>query len=142
MNKILKSLLILLAVLIIGGFIGWQVFLNIPKATVKEKAVDITISADNLYKEYSANEGAGDKKYISQVIQVKGKITDKYEDEQGASVVLLGLEGEDMGGVLCTFELSEKEKINQISIGEEVSVKGSCSGILMEVVLNRCVLIK
>lgn len=142
MKKIIRIIAALLIIIALGSFIAWKALMNAPKASAAEKPIDISIAAQALYQEYSADEVAGDKKYISQVIQVKGKITDLYEDEQGAPVALLGLDNEDFGGILCTFEVNQKEKLSHKTIGDSIIVKGICSGLLMEVVLNRCNLIQ
>jgi len=48
----------------------------------------------------------------------------------------------DEAGVLCTLEMSEKEKISGKKVGELITVKGVCAGMLFEVVLNRCTLME
>jgi len=142
MKKLIRPILIAI-VLLIGIFIiGWLWFLNAPKATVDNKQADITITAEALFQEYSQDEKIGDQKFISKIIEVKGIVADQYEDEQGAAVVLLGLEGGELGGVLCTFTLDQKESVQHLKKGDSISVKGSCSGMLMEVVLNRCTLVE
>ena len=77
---------------------------------------------------------------IGKIMEVNGKVTEISSDEQGAPVVLFGT-GEAFGGVLCTFEMGEKAKIASVKVGDEIKVKGICSGMIMEVVLNRCTLV-
>ena len=40
-----------------------------------------------------------------------------------------------IGGILCTFENKPKSKIEE---GQKIVIKGQCSGLLMDVILNKC----
>ena len=78
-----------------------------------------------------------DQKFINQVIQVSGTIFEKSTDQQGATVFILKT-GESEAGVLCTMTLEESTKVANKNVGDPITLKGQCSGMLMEVVLNRC----
>ena len=116
---------------------GYFSVYNAPKASVKEKAVDITLSATELFEAYSKNQTVADQKFIDQVVQISGQIFEIFTDQQGATVFLLATGG-DEAGVLCTLELGEKEKVSSKKVGDVITLKGVCTGMLMEVVLNRC----
>ena len=137
MNKTFKYLLIALGIIGLLIAVGLFSFYNAPKASVKEKAVDFTLSATELFQEYAENQAVADQKFIDQVMQVSGKIFEISTDQQGATVFLLSTSEND-AGVLCTFELGEKNKIANKKIGDAITLKGVCTGMLMEVVLNRC----
>lgn len=137
MNKTLKYLLITLGIIGLLIALGLFSFYNAPKASVKEKAVDFTLSATELFQAYTENQAVADQKFIDQVMQVSGEIFEISEDQQGATVFLLAT-GENEAGVLCTFELGEKSKITGKKVGDAITLKGVCTGMLMEVVLNRC----
>ncbi len=133
LKKILFGLLAIIAIIAIAGLVIW----NLPAENVAKKTVDYTISANELFGEYTSNEKAGNTKYIDKVLIVNGKIEDMMKDETGAQVVLIS--GSDIGnGVMCTLEESESAKAAQLKRGDEVSIKGRCSGMLMDVVLNKC----
>lgn len=117
---------VLFAILLIGGYF----FLNAPKAGLKTAKAAYSLTADDLYADYAADEEAGNKKYIDQVLQVEGPISDILTDENQAMVLVLKTP-ESEGGVMCTLE-----KEADLSVGEEVVVKGRCTGMLMDVVLN------
>jgi len=124
--------LALLATLLIGGYF----FINAPKAGLKSAKAAYSLTADDLYAEYAADEDAGNKKYIDQVLQVDGPISEILTDENQAMVLILKTP-ESEGGVMCTLE-----KEADLSVGDEVSVKGRCTGMLIDVVLNDGVVMK
>lgn len=130
-----------LAILFILIALGTTIIMNAPKATVEKKPIDFTLSATELFQEYSENQSVADQKFIDQVIQISGQIFEISTDQQGATVFILATGGSE-AGVLCTLELGEGEKVSSKKIGDKVTLKGVCTGMLMEVVLNRCRVVK
>jgi hypothetical protein len=45
-----------------------------------------------------------------------------------------------MAGVLCQFAANGKKSLELMKIGDQVKVKGVCTGALMDVILTRCIL--
>ncbi len=127
--------------IVLATFFGALAIWNAPKASVKSKPADYTLSATELFQEYSENQGVADKKFINQIVEVKGTIFEVSTDQQGATVFLLTT-GETEAGVLCTMELGESDKVKGKKVGDRITVKGHCTGMLMEVVLNRCTLVE
>ena len=142
MNKFIKYLLYFLVALAIILAIGWFAFLNVPKASSQGKTADFQLSSAELFQAFEQDEAAANTKYIGKIIELSGTIEDISEDEQGAAVVLLSAGEDALGGVLCTMELSEKEKTLAKQPGESIRLKGVCTGMLMEVVLNKGVLLE
>lgn len=141
MSKTIKFLLAaIILIALLGGF-AYYSFLNVPKVSAKADPVDITMPASQLFQAYTSNQERGDKLYIGKIFEVSGTITEISEDEQGAPVVLFGTD-DAFGGVLCTFEVTEKEKVAKLQPGTDIKVKGICTGLIMEVVLNRCTLVE
>ncbi len=140
MNKSLRYFLYGLGAIVVLVIIGFALFMNIPKVSAKGQSADFSYSADQLYQEYKFNERNGDKKFIGKVIEVTGTISEISKDNQGALVILLSAD-DALGGVLGTLEMSEAEKAAHLKLGKTVTLKGICSGMIMEVVLNRCTLI-
>jgi hypothetical protein len=140
MNKVVKFVLYFLLILIVLAGIAWFVFLNVPQASNIGKPAEFQLPATELFQAFEQDEATSNTKYIGKVIEVSGTIEEISTDEKGSPVVLLA-GGGDFGGVLCTFEASEKDKVTALATGQNVKIKGSCSGMLMEVVLNRCSLV-
>ena len=140
MHKVLKFLLgSLLAILILSG-IAWFSFLNVPKASSQGKTADFQLTATELFQAFESDEASSNAKYIGKIIDVTGTINEISSDEQGAPVLLLARG--DIGGVLCTLEKDQLDAINSKKLGDQITVKGVCTGMLMEVILNKGVFIK
>ena len=130
MKKVLSFILGIIIIL----SLAFIVVINLPQASIKNKAADYSIDANELFSAYSVNEAKANSTYNGKVIEVSGKLIDISEDEQGAPVLLLD-SGDDFGGILCTLDNKPK---TLPSIGQKIKVKGQCNGILMDVVLNKC----
>lgn len=137
MSNTVKYILYAVGVLAILLALGLFSVFNAPKASVKEKSAEFTLTANELFQEYSENQTVADQKFIDRVIEVSGTIFEISEDQQGATVLILST-GDNGSGVLCTMELSEIENVKGKKIGDTITLKGVCTGMLMEVVLNRC----
>ncbi|MBT8190040.1 MAG: hypothetical protein HKN67_09505 [Saprospiraceae bacterium] len=135
MKKFIKIILFLIVVLLVAYF----VVLNLPKSSVKNKDADFKLSATELYNAFEANEKKSNKLYIGKTVEVKGKFLTQNKDNQGATVVIMD-GGGSLGGVLCTLEQGQESKLSEIKQGDEITIKGMCTGLLMDVVLNKCVI--
>ena len=135
MNK--KTILIGIAVLvIIAAIYGYNEYSRGNKDLSGAKA-DVSISAVDLYNEYSADEAKANTKYLNKVIGVRGKISKIDKDATGSASILLDA-GSDMGGVSCLLDARHNEEAAKLHSGDSVTINGSCTGMLSDVVLVRC----
>ena len=132
----MKTLIKILAALAIILLISYLVVINLPQANIKGKDATETISAVALYEAYSKNENQADKKYTGKVIQLTGEIDEIYSDENDEPVVVLRSKAGDLVSVV-TLESSEEEDIVSYQEGDQITLKALCSGKLMEVTLNK-----
>jgi hypothetical protein len=136
----LKKILILGAVLAgIGGGVGYYLW-NKPHATIGKP--DITTTATELATEFGKDEDAATKKFMGDasktiIIQVSGKISDVKNDTSGISLALET--GNPMNGVNCVLDKFTKQPRTDFKVGEEITLKGICTGKLSDVVVDRCV---
>ena len=128
-----KYIYVLLVLAMIAGLIGYKM-VNKGHAETKNVTAEFVLSPSELLTAYESDEAAADAKYLDKIIEVKGKIKSINEVENGGSISLDT--GNDMASVTCEFE--SKDAVNGIKIGDEVTVKGFCSGKLMDIVLVRC----
>ena len=135
--KNIKSLLSIFLFIIIG-FGSLDEFENLdqnPKVT-SDSNPSVTISASKLYKEYNENEIAADEKYKGKIIEVTGVIRDIGNDiMDNAYITLVG--NEYFGDIQCYF--NEKSVVAKLSKGKRITVIGSCSGLMMNVQINNCI---
>ena len=127
---------VLIAILVLIG-LSLLVFLNMPKANVQSKNTDITITADALFDAFNKNEKVSNRKYIGKVVEVSGVINEIDKDKNGSTVLLLESK-DDFNGILCTLDNYN----NSVAVGQNVTVKGVCTGKLADVVINKGRIIK
>ena len=135
--KNIKSLLSIFLFIIIG-FGSLDEFENLdqsPKVT-SDSNPSVTISASKLYKEYNENEIAADEKYKGKIIEITGVIRDigNYIMDN-AYITLVG--NEYFRDIQCYF--NEKSVVAKLSKGKRITVIGSCSGLMINVQINNCI---
>ena len=97
----------------------------------------LKVSAVKLYNDYNANEIAADEKYKGKIIEVTGVVRDIGNDiMDNAYITLVG--DQYFGDIQCYF--NEKSVVASLSKGKRITVMGSCSGLMMNVHLNDCII--
>jgi hypothetical protein len=125
--------MVVLLVLLLGASAAYYMYNKPHRSAANEKGMSIT--AVQLCLDYETDEAAADKKYIGQLLEVSGIITELSNTQQDNTVVMLN--GGATGGVQCTFSATE----NGLVKGTSITIKGFCNGYLMpDVKLDRCVL--
>jgi hypothetical protein len=100
---------------------------------------DFTVAAVDLQREFSENESAASEKYINKIIEVKGIIA-SVDKAEGNNINISLRTGDETSSVICTVTgLKGREDLQQ---GNEITVRGVCSGFLMDVLLNNCSIIQ
>jgi hypothetical protein len=130
-----RILLLLLALIGIGGAVAYYQW-NKPRQNMSTAKTDVAIDAAALFAEYNGDEGAGNAKYLDKVMAVTGKVKEVTNDEGSVKVSLDA--GGDFG-VRCELSSTNPNVRTQFSPGENVTFKGTCSGLNFDVQLNNCV---
>ena len=133
-NRIIVLVLFGLA---IGGMYGYYLY-NKPLKDLSSGNADISIAANKLLNAFEADESLANSEYLDKIIQVSGKIEKIENTETGSSVLL------DAGSLMgfISFEMAPDQDLSNYSLGDEITLRGVCSGYLMDVVLNRAVVIE
>ena len=140
MKKILPVVLLLA---LLGAAYVYFFMYNKEKTDLSTVSANVTISAPELLAQYAADEAKANALYLNKVIAVKGSIAESPSaDDKG--IVSIMLKGDDTGGVNCELsEAASKEPINSYQAGQEITIKGTCSGSNgIDVVLSQCVVAK
>ena len=127
-------LLVMLVLMAIAAGVGYYLY-NKPAETTISSDADHTVSATELFAEFEQNEEAANSKYLNKVVAVTGKVSGLEPGANGATTVSLE-SGSDMFGVTC--EIADPAEGAGIKTGETITVKGLCTGMLMDVVLVKC----
>ena len=123
--------------LLIGAAVAWRLY-NKPHMGVANIETDMRMSAADLYNDFQRDETLANKKYLNKVIEVSGNVSE-IQNVNGSQIILLSSTG-DMGGVSCQLTNDENNKKLTIKKSTTITVKGKCSGYLMDVNLVDCVL--
>lgn len=131
-------LLIGVVVAAIGGGYAWNEYAR-EKASADDMPVKERVSAADLLAAFAADEVAASARFVGtteQVVHVSGSIRSIDIAAAGLTNVVLET-GDPMAGVVCEFPSEAAPK--NWKVGDAVAVKGICTGMLMDVVLVRCV---
>ena len=108
--------------------------------SLEDQQAAYTLSAAQLLADYQANEELANERYLDRIISVRGRIKDAPKQLDSTTVLLLGDKGE-MASINCSFGPESAPHAARLKEGEVVVVKGRCTGSLLDVNLNRCVLV-
>ena len=111
---------------------------NKPHQNIKKSKPDFKVEAVQLFNEFEINESDANTKYLDKLIEVNGTVRDVSTDKDGNISVILDSDNE-MAGVICQLDNMTTHKKTSFDIGEKVIFKGLCTGMLMDVILVRCV---
>ncbi len=135
MSKTKKILLTLFVVGLLSAIGVWYyVFVKDHGVNVSgTKGIEIT--ADQLVKEFTANEDSANKKYLNKVMQVTGEVSQVGQD----SLINVTLKSSDaFTNVYCTLQAGQAKPDS----GKVITLKGICTAKLTDVTLNEGVIIK
>lgn len=131
-------LLIVFLLALAGGAVGFYLYQK-PTPTAAAFHTDHSISASALFIDYETDEAAANERYLGKTLELTGTIREiSIQEETGQATIYLEAGG-ILGGVSC--EMAADQQLAKAKPGEEVTIKGICSGLLMDVVLNRCVIV-
>jgi hypothetical protein len=109
-----------------------------PHANAGNKSTDFAINAVDLFNQYQKDEAAANKKFLDKIIEVKGIVTDV---QQSGNIISIQLDGGSTAGINCSItDDNEKDRAALPHKGAAVTIKGKCSGLLMDVNLVDCVI--
>jgi tRNA_anti-like len=136
-QKLKWALLIVTIPCTIGSIYGWQEF-NRKHVATEEIKPAFTKTAAELVKDFETDETSADKMYTDKVVAVKGSILKIENNDSIHNIVLKGTTA--MSSVLCQFEKNDTGIFENKKEGDEIIIKGVCTGLLMDVILVRCAL--
>jgi hypothetical protein len=96
------------------------------------------LEASTFIKQFETDESKANAKYADQTISVHGVAHTVQTTDTTATVFLN--DGHSGTSVICQFGRESNEEIKDLKKGDPVTIKGICSGYLMDVVMVRCVL--
>lgn len=132
-----KYVLALLVIVLAAASYGYYLY-NKKPADVRLMEANYKLTATALLNEYNKDEAAANIKYLDKVIEVEGTVAEiKLDPENGQASVILDT-GDPMAAITCSFYNEEAASVKKLTVRQVTTIKGKCTGKLMDVVLNRC----
>jgi len=122
------------------AFIGFVKIYNKPHINVSKSSPEFFVVSKMLLEDFTNNEVQANSKYLDEIVQVEGTISEITEDQMLNSIITLTPENA-FGSVICHLSPEEKQKVNTYKKGQKVVIKGICTGYLMDVILVKCVIV-
>ena len=133
--KILIGLIILMSIVILFALNLY----NKPHLNVEKTEADLVINIHELLDDYKNDENLANGKYVDQVIQISGEISE-INIENGNSIIIFK-DSTGTSSVMCHMSPEENLKVLKLKKDGEIILKGICTGYLLDVIMIRCVLV-
>ena len=105
---------------------------------IANQDADFILQAASLYEEFDQDESSSNQKYVGKVLEVLGTVSE-LKSQPDESITLI-LETNHLGAVYCNFAPAKGPSLSSIAIGETTKIKGICSGFLMDVMIDQCII--
>jgi hypothetical protein len=125
--------------LVVIGFGAYYQY-NKPARNLAEETADLSLPSTELYRKFAENETQANQQYLDKVVQVRGVLQNVSRGNDGSLNLTLDA-GNPMGGVTCEVPGSNIPEGLNLKTGREMTVKGQCTGFLLDVVLVKCVIV-
>jgi RecG-like helicase len=139
MKTYYKIVLAVVSVIAVAGVLFGLYMYNLKPRDLKKVKPDFILTAPDLFKAFESDENAATAKYVNNIVEVSGTIQSVKPGEKNALTISLN-SGNDISSVICTLQGNTEP--NKFTTGEQITIRGKCSGFLMDVLLNNCVVVQ
>jgi hypothetical protein len=139
MKPLIKTALFVVFFLALAGILGGLYLFNKKHKDLRKAKPDYVITAAGLQNVFEENESDAIVKFTGKILEVSGIIGSVKPGEENTTSVTLRT-GSDFSAVICTFPSTTD--VSKLAEGEQITIRGECSGFLLDVLLNNCVLIQ
>ena len=135
MKLYVKIALFFVLFIAIGSILTALILYNKKHIDTSKAKPDFVLAAITLQKEFEAGETTASAKYVNKILEITGIIVSVTPADSANTNISLKTENE-FSSVICTFH--KLEDLSKLKDGEEITIRGECSGFLMDVLLNNC----
>ena len=119
--------------LVVGLVLGYIYINHDYRTNILHAEPSFNLDAQQLFEEFTMDEGKANAKYLGKVIEVKGHV-ESIRTEENSMNVYLGTDA-PFGQVVCQLNTDLASDNLQRFEGGSILIKGECSGMLMDVIL-------
>ena len=127
-----------LGILAAAGTYGFNEF-NRKHPDTHQLNAAFKVEAVDLVRLFEADASTSTKQYADKVIDVHGFVSTIQVTDTSGTVFLKG--ETSLSSVMCQCDQKAVREVTQLRNGELVTIKGICSGYLMDVVMVRCIVV-
>ncbi|MCF3110328.1 OB-fold putative lipoprotein [Niabella sp. CC-SYL272] len=136
-----KKITLAVVVLVVAAILyGWYLY-NKKPPDIKQARSQFEITASGLTAAFNADEANATKQYADKIVSVTGAVKE-IKIEQGTAATVFLDSGDPMTSVTCSFYDTEAAAVKKLKTGQQVTIKGVCTGKLMDVILNKCSIVQ
>jgi hypothetical protein len=126
-------------IFLLAGYAGYKIW-NKPHQDIAAADSFMTISAIDLLKAFQEDETGANARFLNKVLTIDGVIR---QVRMGENLPTLDLNTSDeLASVICNLDPFAKHPSVDFSVGQEIRIKGKCSGMLNDVIIDRCVVVE
>jgi hypothetical protein len=138
MKTYVKVALFFVTFIAIAAILAALYYYNLKATDMTKAKADFIVTASALHKAFADDETNASITYINKILEVTGKIASVKPAENSVLSISLVTES-DLSSVICTFPAVSDP--SRFRVGDQITLRGECSGFLMDVLLNNCALI-
>ncbi len=113
---------------------------NYKGVDTREAKTEISITTNELFKDFDSDKETSLNQYIEKAIEVNGTL---YKVTRKGDTYSLLLRGNQINKlVLCEMQKDQAPIVEALKIGDEVKVKGILKGFLMDAILLNCIILE
>ncbi len=128
-----------LIVIIMTGYLYKEYHRQLADITSVQPVAKINVAA--IVNLYQNDETKANQQYLNKTIQVKGAITEIINQQDTLINVFIG-DTNSVHNVSCLLDKRHFNTIKKYTTGQQITIKGICTGFLLDVELNRCVIVQ
>lgn len=102
---------------------------------------EVKINVAEIVGQYENDESKANRQYLGKIIEVAGNITEIINQQDTLINVLMGDTG-SLHKVSCLLDNRHTNTVKKYRAGQLITLKGICTGFLLDVELNRCVIVE
>lgn len=119
--------------------IGALIMFFKPHTSVKNEEALFKLSVSELVQAFEEDESKANGIYGGKILEVRGPLKEVIVND--SSTILLMGDSTQMAGVSCYLQNDQKNRSKDLRLGEDVIIKGICNGMLLDVVMDKCLIL-
>lgn len=131
----------ILLILLVGGLILAGVYFYIQRDSrndIRFAKPDVELSSEALYASYETDEEKANSQYLGKTLLIHGNLEDITSEGDQVTITLQS--DSPLNSIVCEMNTNLDADFANLRKNQEITVKGICSGKLMDIILVNCII--